>query len=60
MRNSKVATLIAAVRTFSLTNAAGVPTGSLDCLEETLGHPMLRKPYTIAETCSQHAVTMLG
>lgn len=58
-RKGKLITLIAVIRTFSLI-AVGLPTFSLECIEGTSGHTLLWKPYTVAETCSQHAVTMLG
>jgi len=48
------------IRTFSLIHAVVLPTCSLDCFEGTSGHTILRKLYTVAETSSQHAVTMLG
>lgn len=59
-RKGKLITLIAVIRIFSLIEAVGLPTFSLECIEGTSGHTLLWKPYTVAETCSQHAVTMLG
>jgi len=46
--------------TFSLRNVVGLPTCSFDCLEGASTQTVLMKWYTIAETCSQQAVTMLG